>query len=260
MLSYRERRRLQEQSRYRQPSIHPQKHWLIRTINSPLAIWFYSAVFITAGGTLFSEIRECRIDAERVIDMRERLQEELALRRAWTLVRFLPAKSIKEFSESDYYKRRAEFFRDPDLKGLSIGDLQVKWERLAKKILIPADGRDAELTHFDLDDFSYHSADERELVRLKVEANKELLFMSVWRHKQKVAQLDPDCGVIVSIRRMLTGVPKTVVVLTPDKNPIPAGVTLKFVDWTLVTLPRERWYDETLLQSGSVTADPNSTR
>jgi hypothetical protein len=54
---------------------------LVALINSPLFIWFLTAVLLTAGGAYFTRIHQCVIEGEQVIEKRQRLSLEMDNRR-----------------------------------------------------------------------------------------------------------------------------------------------------------------------------------
>lgn len=91
-------------------SIHapPPKHRLVAIINSPLFLWFLTAVFVTGAGRYFTQVQECARDASSALERWETVNGEIEDRSDYYRHALRTAKTVAELKQYRYKSDVAE--------------------------------------------------------------------------------------------------------------------------------------------------------
>ena len=74
----------------------PKRNKLLAVINSPFFLWVMSVLLLSIGGSYVSNYKQCRDDAEKTIERRNHLSQELLVRLTAVSARVTEAKTLQE--------------------------------------------------------------------------------------------------------------------------------------------------------------------
>jgi hypothetical protein len=77
----------------------PKRNRFLGVINSAFFLWLMSALFLSIGGSYITNHRQCLDDAEKIIERRKHLSQELLSRNAALAARVSEAKTLQEANQ-----------------------------------------------------------------------------------------------------------------------------------------------------------------
>ena len=237
MLTAPERRRLESEAAIRErPRAEPKPRRIIAVINSPFAIWVFSAVALSIGGTLFDGVRTCRIDANQSKVMYEKLETETFNRLDHLYVAILDAQTLKTFLDSPAFKERQEGYTFAEFKGRRLEDIENEFLRLSlekterKPWFFRERGLSSAGLHFavygsegmpwyPLDTSDLTQAADGDLPKMKEEAQFQRKGLVRAKSQRGQTVQIPLCGILPVAQRLVTGAPTAVLMTSRIERP-----------------------------------------
>jgi hypothetical protein len=245
MLTAPERRRLESEAAIREgPRVEPKSRGIIAAINSPFAIWTFSALALSIGGALFDGVRTCRTDANQSKVMYEKLETETFNRLDHFYKAILDAQTLKAFLDSPAFKERQEGHTFAEFKGRRLEEIKDEFlrfssEKIGQEPLVYPWPRMQDEPYFGLlgsweervfpwyplDTSDFTQATDGDLPRMKKMAQLDRDALLRARSERGQTVQIPLCGILPVAQRLITGTPSNVLVtrrvLRPKWAPIP---------------------------------------
>lgn len=244
MLSYRERRQLEQEEALRNKlrganTPERKRHWFIAAINAPLAIWFLSAGALGVWSAVFNGMQACRADAEQTLTHYQRLETEIFDRLRDLYGAILRAKSLKELIDSPALVKRQDGYVYVEFKGRTLKDLEDEYSHLANTkfgqppiIFVerwkePGFGIPAAMKTIHPETIPWYPFESGYFSQA---FESELPFMQKYAGPENVSLIRaetlrwrnvgvPLCGVVDVARRLLTGYPSNIIEWKPPVRP-----------------------------------------